>query len=167
MKRFGVVGLVLAGSILAPAQHYAASAPTPAMTQSERGILEAHNAVRSRLGLPLLAWSNEMKVAARHWADYLSEHQLFYHKPDAPYGENLFLIIGRLASGAEVVGRWAAEGSDYHPATNTCTAVCGHYTQIVWRTTQRVGCAAALRDSRQVWVCDYDPPGNYIGLRPY
>jgi uncharacterized protein YkwD len=167
MKRFGGLFLLLAASMLVPARHDAAGAPTPAVASSDREILEAHNAVRSRLGVPPLTWSNEMAAAARRWAKYLSEHQLFYHKPDAPYGENLFMIIGRLASGSEVVDRWAAEGSDYHPATNTCTGICGHYTQIVWRTTQRVGCAAAVRESRQVWVCDYDPPGNYIGLRPY
>ena len=35
---------------------------------------------------------------------------------------------------------WVSEAADYDYATNTCSAVCGHYTQIVWRDTQDVGC---------------------------
>jgi pathogenesis-related protein 1 len=45
--------------------------------------------------------------------------------------------------------------------------MCGHYTQIVWRNTKAVGCAVGGKGAREVWVCDYDPPGNYVGQRPY
>jgi hypothetical protein len=45
--------------------------------------------------------------------------------------------------------------------------VCGHYTQIVWRNTKSVGCAVARGKGVEVWVCNYDPPGNYAGQRPY
>ena len=49
--------------------------------------------------------------------------------------------------------------------------VCGHYTQIVWKNTERIGCGKAT--SRQnglftvYWVCQYDPSGNYVGQKPY
>jgi hypothetical protein len=72
---------------------------------------------------------------------------------------------------------WAAEAPDYDYATNTCKAgqVCGHYTQIVWRSTTAVGCAFRTcttgspfgSGSWDFWVCDYAPPGNYVGQRPY
>ncbi len=49
--------------------------------------------------------------------------------------------------------------------------VCGHYTQIVWKNTERIGCgkATARRDGifKVYWVCQYDPSGNYVGQRPY
>lgn len=53
---------------------------------------------------------------------------------------------------------------------------CGHYTQIVWRNTTHVGCATKVCDKNspfqgftrwQFWVCNYSPPGNFVGQRPY
>ena len=40
-------------------------------------------------------------------------------------------------------------------------------TQFVWCKTHAVGCAVATDPRREVWVCNYDPPGNVIGYRPY
>jgi len=66
-----------------------------------------------------------------------------------------------------VVKLWADEARSFDVRTNSCTGVCGHYTQIVWRATRDVGCAEATDRYRQVWVCEYDPPGNVVGYRPY
>lgn len=68
----------------------------------------------------------------------------------------------------------------YDHATNSCASgeVCGHYTQIVWSTTLAVGCAQASCTTNSpfgtfsggVWensVCDFNPPGNYVGEAPY
>jgi pathogenesis-related protein 1 len=30
-----------------------------------------------------------------------------------------------------------------------------------------VGCGVARSGRTEVWVCNYDPPGNYVGERPY
>jgi len=35
----------------------------------------------------------------------------------------------------------------------------GHYTQVVWKGTKRVGCAK----KQHFMVCDYSPPGNMRG----
>ena len=47
--------------------------------------------------------------------------------------------------------------------------MCGHYTQMVWQTSTKVGCAMAVcEDSQeQVWVCQYQPAGNWVGKKPY
>lgn len=71
-----------------------------------------------------------------------------------------------------VVESWASEARWYDVESDQCRAPegksCGHYTQIVWRETTGVGCGMAVCDSDgQVWVCDYTPPGNVIGERPY
>ena len=78
-----------------------------------------------------------------------------------------------------VVTGWGAEYVDYSWVTNTCAAgkVCGHYTQVVWRTTTKVGCAMATCSVNSPWgaafptwdffVCDYEPPGNWVGEKPY
>jgi hypothetical protein len=87
--------------------------------------------------------------------------------PHPQFGENLFEIIGSGASAAEVVGDWAAEARDYSDSANTCRVLCGHYTQLVWNDTREVGCAVASEPGREVWVCNYDPPGNWVDERPY
>ena len=66
-----------------------------------------------------------------------------------------------------VVETWAAELADYDAKKNRCKGVCGHYTQIVWRKSQRLGCGMASCGDTEVWVCNYDPPGNFLGQRPY
>jgi uncharacterized protein YkwD len=130
-------------------------------------MLAAHNSVRRSVGVPPLVWSESLAALAREWADYLAPHRQFFHRRDSPYGENVFEITGASASPVEVVNDWAAESRNYEYGSNTCHGVCGHYTQIVWRDTKRVGCAAARSGRNEVWVCNYDPPGNFIGRRPY
>ena len=45
--------------------------------------------------------------------------------------------------------------------------VCGHYTQLVWKNTTEVGCAKVTCGNQTIWVCNYNPPGNYVGQKPY
>ena len=130
-------------------------------------MLRAHNAVRARVGMPPLGWSRQLAAVAQNWADTLLRTGRFAHQADNRYGENLYEISGAAAWPAQVVAAWADEARDYDVRTNTCRGECGHYTQIVWRTTRFVGCAAAGDSERQVWVCEYDPPGNVIGYAPY
>jgi pathogenesis-related protein 1 len=104
-----------------------------------------------------------------------------HSEPNNKYGENLFWgsavewTDGRRAqqnvSAKRVVEDWGSEKADYDYATNQCTQgkMCGHYTQIVWRNTTKVGCGVAVCEDtkEQVWVCQYQPAGNWVGKRPY
>jgi pathogenesis-related protein 1 len=135
----------------------------------EKEILAAHNKVRKRAGVPPLTWSDRLASMARDWATSLIKSGKLAHRPDNNVGENLFEVRGAHASPAEVVDTWAAEAKDYDPMKNSCRpgAVCGHYTQLVWRRTKEVGCGVARGGGREVWVCNYDPPGNWAGERPF
>ncbi len=133
----------------------------------ESDMLAAHNAVRARVGVPPLKWSAQLSAQAQDWANNLLATGRFSHRPKSRYGENIFEIQGASASPEQVVEAWSAESLDYDYRTNKCRNVCGHYTQLVWSTTKAVGCAAARSARREIWVCNYDPPGNYIGKRPY
>jgi uncharacterized protein YkwD len=130
-------------------------------------MLAAHNAVRATAEVAPLVWSDHLAAISQEWADTLLSRKQFVHSRNAAYGENLFEIRGGAASPAKVVEAWAAESRQYDYATNQCRGVCGHYTQIVWSSTKAVGCAVARGDGREVWVCEYDPPGNWVGQRPY
>jgi len=141
------------------------SAPPPSSLARE--MVEAHNAVRARVRVPPLKWSDRLAKVSQDWANTLLTRGQIGHRPDSQYGENVFAVSGAEASPRQVVDSWAAESRDYDHGRNKCRGVCGHYTQIVWRDTKEVGCAAARRGSREVWVCNYSPAGNWMGEWPY
>jgi pathogenesis-related protein 1 len=141
----------------------------PGATRSplETEMVESHNRVRTRVGVPRLVWSDPLAAHARQWANHLIETGAFEHSHAAGLGENIYEITGARATPEQVVNSWASELRDYDYRTNRCRGVCGHYTQIVWRDTKEVGCGVAAGGDREVWVCNYSPPGNYVGERPY
>jgi pathogenesis-related protein 1 len=132
-----------------------------------RDMLHAHNEIRARVEIPPLRWSSKLAAHAQDWAGRLLQERQFYHRPHPVFGENLFEITGARATPELVVGDWASEARDYSYGSNTCRDVCGHYTQLVWSGTREVGCAVARETGREVWVCNYNPPGNWVGERPY
>ncbi len=147
-------------------------------------MVAAHNRWRKTVNAPPLSYSTELAASAQKWANQLQQNnhcRMQHSKPEGRYGENLFWASavkwsdGRLdvqkVNAKKVVDDWASELADYNYKNNSCAKgkMCGHYTQVVWNTTSTVGCAVAVcEDSReQVWVCQYQPPGNWIGDKPY
>ena len=158
MRQTSWLLIVLAGT---------SAAQSVASSSLARDMLAAHNAVRARVGTAPLVWSDRLAARSQEWARTLLARKRFAHRPNSAYGENLFEIRGAAASPKEVVNAWAAESRNYNYKSNKCRGVCGHYTQIVWGDTKEVGCAVARGGGREVWVCDYYPPGNRAGQRPY
>ncbi len=140
-----------------------------------KGITEAHNKYRRKTGggLPELVWDKNMAAYAQKWANYLKrtngcrmKHRRGSYKKRR-YGENLAWSGGGELEPDDVVGMWYREIKDYDYKTNTCSGMCGHYTQVIWKTTKKLGCAMAKCGNDEVWVCNYSPPGNIVGRRPY
>jgi pathogenesis-related protein 1 len=159
--------IALAGSGGAQSRRSGEGRQAVAPSSLARVMLAVHNAVRARVGVAPLSWSDRLAARSQDWADTLLARRQFAHRPNSTYGENLFEITGANASAARVVSAWAEESLNYDYHSNRCRVVCGHYTQIVWGATKEVGCAVARGGGREVWVCDYDPPGNWRGRRPY
>lgn len=144
------------------------------------GITKAHNMVRASVNaskpLPDLEWSEDLAQVAQSYAEHLGATCELVHSHGA-YGENLALFGGQRATADTVVGLWADEGQCWtygaFMKSDACSAscdACGHYTQIVWRNTKLVGCGVADCQGggqREIWVCNYDPPGNVITQNPY
>ncbi len=151
----------------AQSQQLPDSPKTAQVSTLAREMLVAHNAIRAEVKVPPLVWSDQLANVAQKWADRLRDQHQFAHNPDSTYGENLFDITGAAATSSVVVKRWASESLNYDYPSNTCKGICGHYTQLVWRDSKRLGCAVARGGGREVWVCNYDPPGNWLGQRPY
>lgn len=147
------------------------------VTVAHRNVLLAgHNTTRSAKGLSPLAWSSLVAQSAQAWADTLSGRGCQLQHSDTPYGENLYYSwsTGPLVlNPAEAVSWWVAEEQHYNYPNNSCAAgeQCGHYTQMVWAETTRVGCGVSTCTdggrNTQMWVCQYDPAGNVGGGRPY
>ena len=146
------------------------------------GITAAHNRVRAGVGVPALRWSPQLAEVARRWAHACVDHDaprgMIDHSAGrselvaGPLGENLYATTAPVADPVAAVNGWAAEAKDYDYERNTCArgAMCGHYTQVVWRTTREVGCAVGTCPRlrfRTTLVCNYSPAGNVVGQRPY
>ena len=131
-------------------------------------ILDAHNSYRNDVNIPDIVWSEEVAKSAQLWADDLATNCEFKHS-GGEYGENIWVGSTKVFTPTDVVTSWGSEISDYDYESNTCTTDkdCGHYTQIVWKNSTTVGCGTATCDGVDIWVCQYDPPGNFIGQKPY
>lgn len=121
-------------------------------------------------GLSPLIWDGKLASYATWWANQRRYDCSLTHST-GPYGENLFWGSGSDWTPTFAVQSWVVEGRSYNYNTNSCDGrgMCGHYTQIVWRDTKRLGCARVVcENGAGVFItCNYDPPGNYVGERPY
>jgi pathogenesis-related protein 1 len=133
-----------------------------------REMLSAHNALRQKTGVPPLKWSNILAVRAAEWAKKLAATGA--SKMQGIPGQNIGYTSRGRVDATGIVAAWTSEVTNYDHEKNACIDPrrgCHHYTQIVWRDTAYLGCAAAHDKDRDIWVCDYDPPGNNIAERPY
>ncbi|MCB0497823.1 MAG: hypothetical protein KDC79_16900 [Cyclobacteriaceae bacterium] len=140
------------------------------LTQQEiKETVALHNEWRAKVGVPPLEWSDKLAEVALKWAKQLkNEDCAFKHSHNPNYGENLFMGTTGFYGAKDVVDGWGNEVKDYNYEKNSCSGVCGHYTQVVWKTTKRVGCAKVIDcDGNDIWVCNYDPPGNWRVQKPY
>lgn len=134
---------------------------------SPQDFLDAHNAARADVGVGPMTWDNTVAAYAHNYADQrIADCSL--KRSGGEYGENV--AWGTSLTGTGAVELWLSEKAYYAYNSNTCATglVCSHYTQIVWRYTVRLGCARVqCNDERWFIICNYDPPGNQQGLRPY
>ncbi len=137
-------------------------------------MLLHHNSYRSALGLPPLQWSPALASDALQYARRLAKIDKGQHDPDiiGKEGENLWWGTANAFAFGDMVEAWAAERKSYRegvfPDCRTSrSAMIGHYTQMVWRNTQSVGCALVGNGQNDYLVCRYSPPGNVIGQKPY
>ncbi|MFW5877447.1 MAG: CAP domain-containing protein [Myxococcota bacterium] len=150
------------------------------------GMTAEHNEARANVEpaadppISPLTWDPDLAAVAQGWADELGSMDCPLVHSGNGYGENIHWTGGS-ATPAQVVDLWMREAGCYDYASNTCTPGscscgsfdcngCGHYTQVVWRSSERLGCGVApCSGGGEIWVCNYDPPGNVNPdtTRPY
>ncbi|MEO8277952.1 MAG: CAP domain-containing protein [Thermoanaerobaculia bacterium] len=144
------------------------------------GITSLHNAIRTAAGLLPLVWDPQLAATAQSWADRCVDDDrprgVLDHNAERsaghPWyvGENIYAGTAPVSATA-ALRSWAAEETNYDRSRNRCERgeTCGHYTQLVWAATRKLGCALASCPRlkfRFVLVCDYGPGGN-TGGAPY
>ena len=150
---------------------------TGRLTSLDERLLAAHNRERSAAGIPALAWDRELEAEAAAWGESLAASGEFEHDPDVdeedPQGENLWAGTRGAYSPEEMVEGWIEEKRYFRAGRfpdNSLTgdfADVGHYTQLMWRDSDRVGCALAEGAKEEVLVCRYRTAGNVVGERPF
>uniref|UniRef100_A0A8W8L0R5 SCP domain-containing protein n=1 Tax=Magallana gigas TaxID=29159 RepID=A0A8W8L0R5_MAGGI len=152
--------------------------------------LDAHNDARSIVSptatnMLKMKWSAELATVAENYAKKCIWGHNAARTSDTQaltsqfsyVGENLYVTSRSTASPTAAVKAWDDEKTDYTYSTKACSAVCGHYTQVVWANSEYVGCAAHTCSSftglsssfngGTIVVCNYGPGGNYNKQFPY
>ncbi|XP_021776104.1 basic form of pathogenesis-related protein 1-like, partial [Chenopodium quinoa] len=135
---------------------------------SPQDYVDAHNAARAAVGVGNIQWTDDQVAAyAQQYANQRINDCALQHS-QGQYGENLAGGSGEL-SGTDAVQMWVNEKANYDYNSNSCVGGdCLHYTQVVWRNSVRLGCARVQCNNGGYFIgCNYDPPGNYQGGRPY
>jgi uncharacterized protein YkwD len=126
-----------------------------------KAMLAAHNAQRAKHCAPPLAWSEDLAHVAQGWASRLARRGCPLEHSDTRYGENLAAGTRGGFRPEDYVDLWYREVDKYRFRRGGFSMATGHFTQLVWRSTRRVGCAlSACENGLEVLVCNYDPPGN-------
>lgn len=164
--------VLLAGALTSPGiagaeePHNRCLAPT-----ISQDMLTAHNKYRARHGASPLMLDATVSAWAQEWANTIATSKNFAHRPNNKYGENLHMSWSsdpsRQLGGAPVVKSWYDEIKDYdfdNPDANMANfSRFGHFTQVVWKSSDRMGIGAACNGSTAYVVANYDPAGNMAG----
>ncbi|KAL5086769.1 hypothetical protein Trisim1_008680 [Trichoderma cf. simile WF8] len=163
----------------------AASSPAPASGNDYSSIVvNEHNIHRANHSAPDLAWDTTLAG----YAQTIAEGCVFAHdmtQGGGGYGQNLAswgstgdiddLQLESARRGItdqwynDETENWTFFGLDNPPSGSNLDA-WGHFTQLVWKSSTKVGCYTAKCPAGTVlsmpsWytVCNYGPPGNFGG----
>ncbi|KAJ1310965.1 hypothetical protein OPQ81_009476 [Rhizoctonia solani] len=129
----------------------------------QQEYIDAHNNERAKHGAAALVWDDSLSASAQAWSNQCK----FEH---SQAGQNLAAGTGG-PTPATAVGWWNAESADYNPSNPQAS----HWTQVVWKSTTRLGCAMTQCATGTIFpaeyvtnyfVCHYSPYGNVIGQFP-
>jgi hypothetical protein len=148
------------------------------LTSLDQRLLAAHNRERTDAGLPAMRWDPALAADAAEWGEELAPTDDIEHSPDDPedpdpQGENLWLGTRGHFTPEQMVGMWVEEKRHFVPRPIPFSSKTGnfddvgHYTQVMWRDTGRVGCALANGDEHEILVCRYAAAGNVEGEQAF
>ncbi|XP_037310582.2 cysteine-rich venom protein, partial [Pungitius pungitius] len=139
-------------------------------------IKDVHNAFRRAVqptasDMLMMNYSQEVAASAQAWVDQCI---LGHGNPSTrtlngyEMGENLFYSSSP-NSWTAVVTAWHNEVSNYlYPNGSSNGKTVGHYTQVVWNSSYKVGCGMTLCPNNiYFYACHYFRAGNFKSWPPY
>jgi uncharacterized protein YkwD len=137
-------------------------------------MLKAHNERRRLHCTPPLVWDARLAAEAQQWANQCTNT----HSQTPGEGENLAMATSNANGEPQFPAMsdrdafeniWYCEIQWYDfdnpqlvggQKMGCNPPVNGHFTQVVWKGTQRLGCGRARCGQSTYWVCRYVPQGN-------
>lgn len=145
----------------------------------KQAMMGTHNDARAAVGVARVAWDDKLADDAQDWADHIARTGRYEHsswprgRDPAGEGENMLAGVEGVTGYLDMVGYWVAEKRvftnrpmpDFSRTGHWQDA--GHYAQIVWRATTRIGCGLSHAEGQEYLVCRYSPAGNFAGQKAY
>uniref|UniRef100_A0A182C5S6 Cysteine-rich secretory protein n=1 Tax=Phalotris mertensi TaxID=1260334 RepID=A0A182C5S6_9SAUR len=148
---------------------------SPRRSNIQRVIVDTHNSYRRSVrptasNMLKMKWYPKAAVNAERWASLC----VYDHSQNSDRvidgiqcGENIYKSPIPI-SWTEIMQIWYDEYKEfvYGVGANPPGSVIGHYTQMVWYKSYRIGCAASYCLSSKYnyfYVCQYCPSGNFEG----
>ena len=144
------------------------------LSRLEPRLLALHNRERAAVGAAPLAWDPALARAAAAYGPALERLGRLAHSAPAArpgQGENLWMGTRGAYQLEDMAGGWAGERRLFRPGTfpnvsrSGQWSDVGHYTQMIWKDTRRVGCAVHTGAAWDFLICRYSPPGNVVGQK--
>ncbi|CAG5128025.1 unnamed protein product [Candidula unifasciata] len=148
----------------------------------KKEIVKQHNDIRSKaVPMPVnmlkMTWDDELAMLAQRFTDtcVYNAQNIMTHDP-VRFIPGRFYVGQNLAFGYSsfeaAINAWYAEHNTYDPRFGTDTSAInervGHYTQLVWASSNKVGCGFSQCDRKKYYVCNYAPGGNIFPFtQPY
>lgn len=128
---------------------------TALSTKTIQTIVKEHNKVRAMHHAPPLKWDKSLAKYAQNWSNKCGTK---YSK--GPYGENMAMGFPNWSS---AVNGWYKEVRFYSfDESRYCTAT-SHFTQVVWKSTTKIGCGSKTCNGSKIYTCSYSSKGNVLG----
>ncbi|ELK02515.1 Glioma pathogenesis-related protein 1 [Pteropus alecto] len=144
-----------------------------------RSCVQIHNKLRSEVkptasGMLYMTWDTDLAKIAKAWAKNCQfEHNSRLGPPHKLHpnftalGENIWTGSLSIFSVSSAITNWYDEIQYYDFETRKCSKKCGHYTQVVWADSYKVGCAVQFCQRVSVgytsltnvahFICNYGP----------
>lgn len=104
-----------------------------------------------------------MSAFSQRWANTIAARNSMAHSRGSGYGENIYGSKGLAVYGRTAADAWYKEVRNYRYGYGFSMNT-GHFTQLVWKGSTRMGIGRATSSSGWTYVvANYYPPGNMKG----